>query len=124
MSKQQYVLTEKTMKFSEELIDVCQSVKASTVNRPIISQLIRSGTSIGANYSEANNASSRKDFRNKMFIAKKEAQETLYWLKLLGRTNEGKEQIERLENLQDECLQIVKIIQKALSTLDGKLNEN
>ena len=54
----------------------------------LIDQLIRSGTSIGANYTEANGASSRKDFKNKIYICKKEAMETKYWLRLLVKKNE------------------------------------
>ncbi|MEA2006740.1 MAG: four helix bundle protein [Patescibacteria group bacterium] len=50
----------------------------------VISQLIRPATSVGANYCEANRASSKKDFRNKIHICKKEAQETKYWLRMLS----------------------------------------
>ena len=68
-------LEERTAKFGEEIILFCKSLKQDVITRPLINQLIRSGTSIGANYCEANNASSKKDFRNKIFICKKEAQE-------------------------------------------------
>ncbi|MEK7580113.1 MAG: four helix bundle protein [Patescibacteria group bacterium] len=71
-----YDLEERTAKFGEAIIEFCKSLKQDAISRPIISQLIRSGTSIGANYMEANGASSRQDFRNKIFICKKEAQET------------------------------------------------
>jgi four helix bundle protein len=71
-----YNLEERTAKFGEDIIGLCQSIKQNTVNRSIVDQLIRSSTSIGANYMEANGASSKKDFRNKMHICKKEAQET------------------------------------------------
>ncbi len=70
-----YNLEERTAKFGEDVIDFCKGINQDLISRPIISQLIRSGTSIGANYMEANAASSRKDFRNKIFICKKEAQE-------------------------------------------------
>ena len=53
---------------------------------PIINQLIRAGTSIGANYCEADEASSKKDFLNKVFIAKKETKETKYWLRIIAHT--------------------------------------
>lgn len=76
-------LEQRTAKFSEEVIKLCRRVKSDNVSGPIINQLVRSGTSIGANYMEANNASSRKDFTNKIFICKKEAEETKYWLKML-----------------------------------------
>ncbi len=83
-SNRKYDLEERTAKFGEKIIELCQSIKESTINKPIISQLIRSATSIGANYMEANAASSKKDFRNKIFICKKEAQETKHWLRMLA----------------------------------------
>lgn len=52
---------------------------------PIISQLVRAGTSIGANYCEADGAESRKDFKHKIGICKKEAKETKYWLRMIGK---------------------------------------
>ncbi len=73
-------LEERTAKFGENIIILCKQIKLNTINK-----LIRSGTSIGANYMEANNASSRKDFTNKIFISKKEAQETKHWLRMLSK---------------------------------------
>jgi hypothetical protein len=60
--KKEYDLEKRTTKFGEEIVLFCRSVKQDTINRPIISQLVRSGTSVGANYCEANNACSKKDF--------------------------------------------------------------
>lgn len=82
----QYDLEERTAKFAEKTIELCKKIPKSTITMPIIDQLIRSGTSIGANYMEANGASSRKDFKNKIFICKKEARETKYWLRILANT--------------------------------------
>ncbi len=83
-----YDLEERTTKFSEELIELCKKVPKTTVTIPIVSQLVRSGTSMGANYMEANGAFSKKDFRNKVSICKKEGRETKYWLRLLAKTDE------------------------------------
>lgn len=66
-----YDLEERTAVFSGEIIKFCRSIKEDNITRSVINQLVRSGTSIGANYSEANNASSKKDFQNKIFICKK-----------------------------------------------------
>lgn len=63
-----YNLEERTAIYGENIIAFCKSVKQDTITRPIVGQLIRNGTSVGANYCEANNASSKKDFRNKIFI--------------------------------------------------------
>lgn len=78
-----YDLEERTTKFAENIIDLCKRAPKNVVTVPIISQLVRAGTSIGANYHEANGASSKKDFKNKIFICKKESKETKYWLRLL-----------------------------------------
>lgn len=72
----QYNLEERTAKFGEKTIDFVKTLKQNPINSPLISQIVRSATSIGANYCEANNASSKKDFRNKIFICKKESSET------------------------------------------------
>src|SRR3990167_11129982 len=78
-----YILRESTVAFSKSVIEFCKNEKLTVINRPMIDQLLRSATSIGANYAEADNAGSRTDFRNKNFIAKKEAAETKYWLNLM-----------------------------------------
>ena len=83
-----YDLEERTAKFSEDAISLCKKVPQDTISKPVLSQLIRSATSIGANYMEANGASSKKDFKYKIFICKKECRETKYWLRLLAKTNE------------------------------------
>ena len=96
------------------------AIKENTITRPLISQLIRSATSVGANYCEANNASSKKDFRNKIFICKKEAQETKYWLELLKTA--WPERKDEINDLFQECHEFVLIFQKIITTL--KINEN
>lgn len=110
-----YDLEERTLRFSEGVIEFCKSTKQDTINKPIISQLVRSGTSIGANYVEANAASSRKDFGNKIFICKKEAQETRYWLKIIVKCNP--ETKEKIDILLKEVQELILIFQKITSTL-------
>jgi len=83
-SKPKYDLVERTAKFAEAIIDFSRKLPQDTISRPLISQIIRSGTSIGANYSEADEASSKKDFLNKVAIAKKETKETKYWLRIIA----------------------------------------
>lgn len=87
MINKEYVLEERTARFSENIIVLCKKVPKNMIVIPIIDQLIRSGTSVGANYYEANGASSKKDFRNKILICKREAKETKYWLRLLAKTD-------------------------------------
>ena len=75
-SKKDYDLEERTANFAENIIDFCKNIKRNGINRTIIIQLIKSGTSIGANYCEADGAESGKDFKHKIAISKKEAKET------------------------------------------------
>jgi len=111
-----YDLEERTAKFGEDVIELCKSIEQDTITRPIINQAIRSGTSIGANYMEANGASSRKDFRNKIFICKKEAQETKHWLRMLAKCVPEKK--EEIKKIWQECQELTLIFQKTTSSLD------
>ena len=114
-------LEERTAKFGEEVILLCKKIKPSLINKPIISQLIRSATSVGANYMEANSASSRKDFANKIFISKKEAQETKHWLRMLSKAENNGEITKSLRSLWQECQELTMIFQKITSSLRSKL---
>ena len=66
-----YNLEERTAVFGENIIDFVKTLPKNEINRPLISQIVRSATSVGANYMEANQASSKKDFRNKIAICRK-----------------------------------------------------
>jgi len=81
-----------------------------------VSQVIRSSTSVGANYCEANGASSKKDFRNKIHICKKEIQETKYWLELLGEVV-SENQKASLRKLWKEAHELTLIFNKISGTL-------
>ena len=81
----------KSYQFAVRTVRFCREVRDPTV-RPLVSQLLRAGTSIGANVEEARAAQSRKDFIAKMSIASKEAREACYWLRLLRDSGVAKEQ--------------------------------
>ncbi len=85
-----YNLHHRTFQFSTHIISLANKLPHTLVLSPIIKQLIRSGTSIGANYCEADNAESKLDFKHKIGICKKEAKETYYWLDLLSTTVKNK----------------------------------
>ena len=72
----EYDLEERTSAFAEHIIEFVKTIKRDDINRNIIVQLARASTSIGANYCEANASSSKRDFRNKIYICKKESNET------------------------------------------------
>lgn len=78
-----YDLEERTAKFGENIIKFVKKIKKDSVSVPLISQLVRAGTSIGANYCEADDAESKLDFKHKIGICKKEARETKYWLRMI-----------------------------------------
>lgn len=109
-----YDLEERTARFGENIIEFCKSIPQNIITIPIIKQLIRSGTSIGANYCEANNASSKKDFKNKIFICKKEAQETKYWLRMVSNVTTDKK--EEARKLWKECQELTLIFQKIVNS--------
>jgi four helix bundle protein len=82
-----YDLEERTAEFSERIMRLADSVQANALNKSIVSQLVRSSSSIGANYCEAIEGESKKDFIHKMSVSKKEIRETKYWLRLLVTSN-------------------------------------
>ena len=90
-------LEERTAKFGEEIILFTKTILENTITRPIISQLIRSATSIGANYCEADNAESKSDFNHKIGICKKESREAMHWLRMIvTATPDKKESAKKL----------------------------
>ncbi|MDP3993774.1 MAG: four helix bundle protein [bacterium] len=90
--KQKYDLAERTGKFGENIIEFVHTLPDNPVNRPLISQLVRSATSIGANYMEADGAESKKDFQHKIGICKKEAKESMHWFRMIAKANPAKAQ--------------------------------
>jgi len=85
-----YDLVERTAVFGENVIDFLKTVEKYEITRPLINQCIRSATSVGANYMEADCAESKKDFRHKIGICKKESKETMHWMRMIARAT-GKE---------------------------------
>jgi four helix bundle protein len=104
--------------FSIDVIKYCKNQKQDAITRPLLSQLVRSATSVGANYIEAQQGISRKDFTAKVFIAKKEAAETLYWLKLLSKTIDNSDEITLLLKESNEIMCILQTITTKLKTLN------
>jgi four helix bundle protein len=109
----------KTSSFLHQTSDI--SIAAVPVYLQSVSnlcnQLLRSGTSIGANNAEACNAISRQDFRSKSYIALKEARESLYWLELLHRNNYLTDV--QYNSLYSDCEELVKVLTHRCKKLDG-----
>lgn len=107
-------LEERTAKFAEEVIDLCKELEIIPLNRRIIDQLIGSSGSIGANYCEACESESKKDFRHKMGIAKKEIKETKHWLRLLVKVHNDKK--DKCRVLWKEAHELLLIFSKSIET--------
>ena len=102
-------LGERTFEFARRVVKLCQVLDGKPgVSRTLANQLLRSGTSIGANVEESQAAQSRADFLNKLSIACKEARETHYWLRLLAASDIVGES--RLTELLDEADQLIAIL--------------
>ncbi len=112
-------LQERTAKFGEDVIIFCKTLERNVISLPLISQIVRSATSIGANYMDANSASSKKDFTNKIFICKKEAEETKHWLRMLSSCFPDKK--DELRLLWKEAQELTMICQKITNSPRAKI---
>lgn len=117
-NNKKYDLEERTAKFSEEVISQIKLIKITPINKSTISQIIRSATSVGANYCEANNASSKSDFRNKIYLCKKEVNESKYWLRILSNTDPDFK--EKARKIWQEAQELNLIFQSIVNTINGK----
>jgi four helix bundle protein len=102
-------IKERSFDFAIRVVALCQVLESqSKISRTLANQLLRSGTSIGANIEEAHGSQSKADFVAKMYISCKEARETNYWLRLLAATKLIPEA--KLADLTDESSQLVAIL--------------
>jgi four helix bundle protein len=83
----EYNLEERTECFAKDVIQLCKKVSKNTINFELISQVVRASGSVGANYIEANESLSKKDFVNRIKICRKEAKESRYWLRIIVSAN-------------------------------------
>lgn len=104
-------LEERTLAFATKVRDFCKQMPKSISNHEYTSQIIRSSASIGANYIEANEALSKKDFLMRIKISRKETKETRYWLELI-EINEI--QVTELDTLKKESTELLKIFSKII----------
>ena len=91
---------------------MCQALPKNTINFKLIDQVIRSGTSMGSNYREANETETKKDFKYRIRICRKEGKETIYWLHLAIEANP--EFNKRIMPLLQETIELVKIFASIL----------
>ena len=103
----QYDLEERTLRFAKEVIEFVNILPKTIVNIEIMKQIIRSSGSVGANYIEANEALSKKDFTMRVKICRKEAKESRYWLRLIEVRGDDAEK--RKQSLVSEATELMKI---------------
>ena len=84
LCEKRYDLEERTARFGEAIIDFAKRIPLNPVNEPLIKQLVRAATSIGANYCEADDSGTKKEFRYRIGICKREARETKHWLRMIA----------------------------------------
>ena len=112
-----YDLEERTAKFGEAIIELMRKIPKDLVNQRLIPQVVGSGGSLGANYCEANEAESKKDFQHKIGICKKETKETKHWLRLLAKANPQLK--DDFRKLWSEAQELLLIFSKILSSSRG-----
>jgi len=113
-----YNLEQRTTDFAKRIVRLCLVLPKNEINRPIISQVIRAGGSIGANYREANDALGDKDFIHKMKIARKECKECLHWLEIIEEANP--ELAPRMQNLKQEAIELKNILSAIINKKNKK----
>ena len=111
-------LGERLLEYGARIIKLVEPLPNTLVGRRVGDQLLRSGTSAGANYEEARAAESKVDFVHKLQIALKELRESNYWLRLLVKS--GKISAERMADLLGESNQLCAILSKSVATAKGK----
>lgn len=114
-------IEEKSFDFAVRIVNLKDYLINERKEFDLSRQILRSGTSIGANVSEAQQAQSQADFLSKINIALKEAAETKYWLKLLRATDKLTEK--ETESILSECVEIEKILYSIVRTTKAKINK-
>ncbi len=113
------ILRDKSKTFAKNIVFLCRQLKDSKVEGVLINQLLKSGTSVGANVHEAQYAQGTKDFISKFEIALKECNESEYWLELLYETNSISEQ--DFSAFHNNCIELRRMLVSTVTTTKSKL---
>ena len=108
-----YNLEDRTLEFNKRIIRMYKSLPKNDINTILTKQILRSGSSVGANYIEANESLGKKDFKYRIRISRKEAKETTYWLNLIIESNGNFEN--RIKPLLQESIEIRKILSSIIN---------
>ena len=112
------ILRNKSKEFAKDIVFLCRRLKQNGAESALISQLLRSGTSVGANVHEAQYAQGTKDFISKLEIALKECNESEYWLELLFETNSLTET--EFKNFKAKSIELRRMLVSSVTTLKNK----
>lgn len=112
------ILRNKAKDFAKEIVFLCRSLKRNGAESALINQLLRCGTSVGANIHEAQYAQGTKDFISKLEIALKECNESEYWLELLFDTNSMTE--DEFKAFKSKCIELRRMLVSSVTTLKNK----
>lgn len=114
------ILRDKSKAFAKEIVLLCRRLKQNNVESALVNQLLRAGTSVGANIHEAQYAQGTKDFISKLEIALKECNESEYWIDLLYEVgNISKEEADKISN---NCIELRRMLVSSVTKLKKKLN--
>ena len=112
------ILRTKSKEFAKQVVFICRKMKSNHAENVLVNQLLRSGTSVGANIHEAQYAQGTKDFISKFEISLKECNESDYWIELLYETNSLPK--EDFENLKKYIIEIRRMLVSSVTTLKNK----
>ena len=112
------VLRDKSKSFAKEIVLLCRQLRENKIEGVLINQLLKSGTSVGANVHEAQYAQGTKDFISKFEIALKECNESEYWLELLHETNSINET--EFRKFQSACVELRRMLVATVTTIKSK----
>lgn len=109
------ILRDKSKAFAKNIVFLCRAMKRNNVESALVNQLLRSGTSVGANVHEAQYAQGTRDFISKFEIALKECNESEYWLELLHDTNSISDEV--FLSFQKECVELRRMLVSSVTTV-------
>ncbi len=117
--KQENIILDKSFNFAVRIVKLFKYLSNEKKEYILSKQLLRCGTSIGANINEAQAAQSKKDFISKMSISSKEARESKYWIDLLISTNYLKEEDKHVQSLLNDTEEIIKLLTTIIKSSEG-----
>ena len=118
-NSKKYDLEERTANFAEKVIELMKKLPNDSINKRMIEQLVASSGSIGANYCEANESESKRDFQHKIGICKKETKETKHWIRLFAKANPNFNK--EFRNLWQEAQELLLIFSSIMKSSKRKV---